>query len=185
MLLSRMPLRAVSARLSSGSRPLSSILRSRPVQPKAVHSFSTALLRASEQERTFPEQDAGTRDAAATSLPPSAAPAYPETVPHGGHTPRLHGKVALITGAASGLGRAIALAYASHGANLVVCADLKPDPELGVERGEDAVLPTHELIEKKFGKGRAAFAKCDVGEPKDVKEAVELAVRQGGGRMDM
>ncbi|KAH7052076.1 putative short-chain dehydrogenase [Macrophomina phaseolina] len=94
-------------------------------------------------------------------------------------------QLALITGAASGLGRAIALAYASHGANLVVCADLKPDPELGVERGEDAVLPTHELIEKKFGKGRAAFAKCDVGEPKDVKEAVELAVRQGGGRMDI
>lgn len=134
--------------------------------------------------RSFPEQSTGTRDDA--SLPPSAAPPFPETVSNGGgHLPRLQGKVAVITGSSSGLGRAIALAYASHGAKLVVCADLRPAPALGVEEGEDAVVPTHELIEKKFGAGKAVFSECDVGTPADVKRAVDLAVTKGDGRMDM
>ncbi|KAF9638090.1 2-(R)-hydroxypropyl-CoM dehydrogenase [Lasiodiplodia theobromae] len=132
--------------------------------------------------RSFPEQSTSTRDDA--SLPPSAAPPFPETISNG-HQPRLQGKVAVITGSSSGLGRAIALAYASHGAKLVVCADLRPAPALGVEEGEDAVVPTHELIEKKFGAGRAVFSECDVGTPADVKRAVDMAVSKGDGRMDI
>ncbi|KAL9607642.1 MAG: hypothetical protein Q9167_007465 [Letrouitia subvulpina] len=40
---------------------------------------------------------------------------------------RLHNKTALVTGSSQGLGRAIALSFAHHGAHLVVCADLDPD----------------------------------------------------------
>jgi len=55
---------------------------------------------------------------------------------------RLEGKVALVTGAASGNGRAIALRYAREGA-AVVCADLR---EVPLAEGWDGGLPTHEAI---------------------------------------
>lgn len=45
---------------------------------------------------------------------------------------RLANKVAIVTGASSGLGRAIALAYAGHGTRLVVCADLQETPRSGM-----------------------------------------------------
>ena len=40
---------------------------------------------------------------------------------------RLQGKSIVITGAASGLGRAMALAFAAEGADVVV-GDVRPDP---------------------------------------------------------
>src|SRR5215470_14067043 len=41
--------------------------------------------------------------------------------------PRLHGKVAIVTGAAMGLGEAIARRFAEEGAR-VVCMDIRPGP---------------------------------------------------------
>ena len=41
--------------------------------------------------------------------------------------PRLHGKVAIVTGAAMGLGEAIARRFAEEGAR-VACMDLRPGP---------------------------------------------------------
>ena len=94
---------------------------------------------------------------------------------------RLHQKVAVITGASSGLGRAIAFAYALQGAKLVVCADLQPTLKPGID-GE--VAATHEEICKRHGDGMAVFVHCDVTKTEDVERAVKVAAGKGG-RLDM
>lgn len=44
---------------------------------------------------------------------------------------RLQGRIAIVTGASSGLGRAMAVRYANEGAR-VVCADLVPEGTVNV-----------------------------------------------------
>ncbi|GAD91970.1 short chain type dehydrogenase, putative [Paecilomyces variotii No. 5] len=86
------------------------------------------------------------------------------TVPNS--TPkRLEGKVAVVTGSASGIGRAIALAYHREGCT-VVCSDLGPS------HGED--LQTHEVITKEGG--TATFCKADVSQAGDMEALVQTAV---------
>ncbi|WP_142861190.1 SDR family oxidoreductase [Salinigranum halophilum] len=82
----------------------------------------------------------------------------------------LSGKTAVITGAASGNGRAIAEAFADHGAAVVV-ADLQRDPRQGG-------TPTDELIEERGGE--AVFVECDVTDYDDCVAAVEAADEFGG-----
>ena len=88
---------------------------------------------------------------------------------------RLEGTVALVTGASSGNGRAIALRYAREGA-AVVCADLTPDAIAG---SWEESTPTHELIAETGG--RALFAACDVADGEQVVAAVAQAVDAFGG----
>jgi NAD(P)-dependent dehydrogenase (short-subunit alcohol dehydrogenase family) len=73
------------------------------------------------------------------------------------------GKVALVTGAAGGMGRAIALAFAAAGAQVVVA-------DIADEGGRQTV----ELIRE--AGGEAEFAHTDVSQAADVEAAVALAV---------
>ncbi|MDQ0472072.1 SDR family NAD(P)-dependent oxidoreductase [Labrys wisconsinensis] len=86
----------------------------------------------------------------------------------------LENKVAVVTGASSGLGRAIALAYAREGAR-VVLADLREEP---VEGG----LPTLELIRQSGG--TAISRPTDVSQWADIDELVTAAV-ETYGRLDV
>jgi NAD(P)-dependent dehydrogenase (short-subunit alcohol dehydrogenase family) len=93
---------------------------------------------------------------------------------------RLEGKVALVTGAASGNGRAIALRYAREGAAVVV-ADVRELPDAaGVE--DEKGVSTHALIDRDGG--RSAFVRCDVTSGEEVRAAVTAAV-ESFGRLDI
>ena len=84
----------------------------------------------------------------------------------------LANKVAVVTGAASGNGRAIALAFARHGAKAVIVADVQAEPREGGQ-------PTHELITAET-QTRATFVKCNVTTIADLEAAVEAAEAFGG-----
>jgi glucose 1-dehydrogenase len=86
----------------------------------------------------------------------------------------LEGKVAVVTGASSGLGRAIAIRYAAEGAR-VVLADLRDEP---IEGGE----PTKVQIER--AGGVAISVATDVSRWDDVDRLVSMAV-QRFGRLDV
>ncbi|HKN87515.1 MAG TPA: SDR family NAD(P)-dependent oxidoreductase [Nitrospiraceae bacterium] len=80
------------------------------------------------------------------------------------------GKVAFVTGGASGIGRAAALAFACEGASVVV-ADVS-------EQGNQE---TARLIEKQGGPALAV--RCDVTRAGDVKAALDKTV-EAFGRLD-
>jgi NAD(P)-dependent dehydrogenase (short-subunit alcohol dehydrogenase family) len=81
------------------------------------------------------------------------------------------GKVAFVTGAASGIGRATALAFAQAGATVVVA-------DISVEAGRDTVR----LIDE--AGGSALAVSCDVTRDQDVRAAVERTV-EAFGRLDV
>jgi NAD(P)-dependent dehydrogenase (short-subunit alcohol dehydrogenase family) len=83
----------------------------------------------------------------------------------------LAGQTAVVTGASSGNGRAIALTYADHGATVVV-ADIRTEPREGG-------APTHELIEDETDT-QAAFVDCDVTSKTDLEEVMTVAEEFGG-----
>ena len=94
---------------------------------------------------------------------------------------RLAARVAVVTGASSGLGRAIALRYAREGAK-VVCSDLKPSA--GEDSLEKSERPTHEVISDLYPSSKSSFVKCDVSSPEDVSNLVNQTVSRHG-RLDM
>lgn len=83
----------------------------------------------------------------------------------------LKDKVALITGGASGIGRAVALAWAREGAKVVI-SDV--DRDGGEETAEQVRAAGSEAL----------FAAADVGKPEDCEALVQRAV-QKFGRLDI
>jgi NAD(P)-dependent dehydrogenase (short-subunit alcohol dehydrogenase family) len=82
----------------------------------------------------------------------------------------LAGKTAVVTGGASGNGRAISLAFAEEGADVVV-ADLREEPREGG-------TPTHELLRETGAEG--TFVECDVTDLGTLETAVDAAEAFGG-----
>src|SRR5687767_4673780 len=80
------------------------------------------------------------------------------------------GKVAFVTGAGSGIGRATALAFAREGASVTVA-------DISEQGGRD----TARLIEEQGG--RALAVRCDVTRAEDVKAALDKTV-EAFGRLD-
>jgi len=81
---------------------------------------------------------------------------------------RLQGKVALVTGFGSGLGRAIALLFAREGAAV-----------MGTSRAETKGRETLEMIQREGGK--ALFCAGDVRKSDEMRAVVEEAVKKFGG----
>jgi NAD(P)-dependent dehydrogenase (short-subunit alcohol dehydrogenase family) len=80
----------------------------------------------------------------------------------------LENKIAIITGAGSGIGKAISLLYAGEGAKIVVS-------DINEKGGNETVS------EIKAKGGEAIFVKADTSKPDDNKNVVDQAVEQFGG----
>jgi len=83
---------------------------------------------------------------------------------------RLNGKAAVVTGASSGNGRAIARRFAHEGASVTI-ADVQEEPRLGG-------TPTHELIDEEGGD--AQFVETDVRSIEAVRGAIDATVEAYG-----
>jgi NAD(P)-dependent dehydrogenase (short-subunit alcohol dehydrogenase family) len=81
---------------------------------------------------------------------------------------RFSGKVVLITGAASGIGRASALRMASEGAS-ILCTDVQEDAVLATAREADGL-----------GTGTVEARLCDVTSPAEVEASVTACVERFG-----
>ena len=84
---------------------------------------------------------------------------------------RLDGKVAIVTGGGSGMGRATALLFAKEGARLVVAG-----------RRTENIEETVRMIRE--AGGEAIFIKTDVSKAKDVKNMVKAAI-DAYGKLDI
>jgi NAD(P)-dependent dehydrogenase (short-subunit alcohol dehydrogenase family) len=89
-------------------------------------------------------------------------------------SPRLHERVAIVTGSSQGIGREICNQFFLEGA-LLICADLKP-------LGKGECVETHEWILQRGGK--AIFVETDVSKAECWKQLIAKTV-ETYGKLDM
>ncbi|WP_232701607.1 SDR family oxidoreductase [Halobacterium wangiae] len=85
----------------------------------------------------------------------------------------LEDQTAVVTGGSSGIGRAISVAFAAEGADVVV-ADLQEESRDPDEHRTTAAVVAEETDQS------ARFVKCDVSDPDQTRAAVEAAEAFGG-----
>jgi NAD(P)-dependent dehydrogenase (short-subunit alcohol dehydrogenase family) len=84
---------------------------------------------------------------------------------------RFTGKVAFVTGAASGIGKAAAVAFASEGARVAI-----------IDRTEEALQQTAKAVED--AGGELLVIACDISKPEQIEAAVARTVKTFG-RLDV
>ncbi|OCL06313.1 NAD(P)-binding protein [Glonium stellatum] len=92
----------------------------------------------------------------------------------------LRGKVALVTGSSSGMGRAISISLANEGAKLVCCDLRKEANPTGYE--SDIAISTVDLIVQQGGS--ATFARVDISSSEEVEAAFKKSITEFG-RVDI
>lgn len=99
-----------------------------------------------------------------------------------GRLARHDGRVTIVTGASSGLGRGIATRFAQEGSAVVV-ADLQREPKAVEKFEQESELPTDEYIESAL-EGEATFIETDVTRPDEVMALIRKTVDEYG-RLDV
>ena len=88
---------------------------------------------------------------------------------------RLENKVAVVTGASRGIGKAIAIGLAKEGASVIVAARTE------TERGENLPGTIHQTVDEIKGLGARAIAvPCDVTDETSVSKMAETCLREFG-----
>lgn len=121
-----------------------------------------------EDEALRPEQSQDRRPGRQTEMVPQPRTENPALK----GSDRLAGRVAVITGGDSGIGRAVAVAFAREGADVAV---------LYLEEEEDA-KETARLVEKKGC--RCLLVKCDIGRKRECQAAI-ATVHETFGRLNI
>src|SRR5699024_6359651 len=113
------------------------------------------------------------RTAAAAAASPAVRPDPRRGEPMAAPTapgPRLHGKTAIVTGGAGGIGRGITAAFVKAGAD-VLFVDINADAGAALESELDSAGHP----------GRAAFRHVDISDDDGPRRVVDAAVEEFGG----